>query len=64
MLAFEDGAEVDPTLVLSMLVQRYRGEYWAKWGSAACQVGPTLERLPGWLAPRDYALAARARASE
>ena len=65
MLAFEDGAEVDPTLVLSLRVQRHRREYWAKWGSAACQVGPSLlEQLPGWFAQRDYALAAWAQASE
>ena len=64
MLAFENGAQIDPTLVLSMQVERHRREYWAKWGSAVCQVPPRLEQLPGWLAKRDYALAARAQGSE
>lgn len=63
MLAFKDGAEIDPTLVLSMRVERHRRDYWAKWGSAACQMPPRLEQLPGWLAQRDYALAARAQGS-
>jgi hypothetical protein len=59
LLAFENGSEIDPTLVLSLRVERYRGEYWAKWGSAVCVLPPSL-RVPGWLMQPQHALAAGA----
>jgi hypothetical protein len=60
LLAFENGTEIDPMLVLSIRVERYRREYWAKWGSAVCVVPPRLQRVPGWLGQPEHVLAARA----
>ncbi len=57
LLAFENGTAIDPTLVLALRVARYRREYWAKWGSAACVLPPWLGRAPGPLAP-EHVLAA------
>ena len=43
LLAFDNGTGIDPTLVLSLRVERNRGEYWAKWGHAACALPPRQE---------------------
>jgi len=59
LLAFENGTEIDPALVVSIRVARYRREYWAKWGSAVCAVPPWWQPMRGWLAP-EHVLAARA----
>ena len=59
LLAFADGTEVEPSLVLSISVERHRRQYWAKWGSAGRVVPPSLYELPRWYAPPQYALAAK-----
>lgn len=59
LLAFADGTEVDPALILSMRVERHRREYWAKWGSASRVLLPPLHQSPGWYAAPQYALAAQ-----
>jgi len=40
LLASARGMCVDPRLVLGVRVERHRGEYWAKWGSAGRMVMP------------------------
>ena len=44
MLAFENGTQIDATTVLCMRVERYRGEYWAKWDSAVLEFSSSLQR--------------------
>lgn len=58
LLAFADGTEVEPALILSIRVEQHRRQYWAKWGSASRVVPPSLYESPRSYAPPEYALAA------
>ena len=58
LLAFAEGTEVEPSLVLSIRVERHRRQYWAKWGSAGRVLPPALYESPRWDAPPEHALAA------
>lgn len=57
LLAFADG-ELEPSLALSIRVERHRRQYWAKWGSAGRVVPPALYESSRGYAPPEYALAA------
>lgn len=59
LLAFADGTEVEPVLILSIRVEQHQRQYWAKWGSASRVVPPSLYDLPRSYAPPEYALAAK-----
>ncbi len=58
MLAFLDGTEIDPALILPLRVERHHGGYWAKWGSVSSVLPLRPHRAAGWAIAPERALAA------